>query len=68
VSYETFLSDLSAVRDRAGRYRQQAKGVLMEREGLSAQAAFERLRRQARARSMKLDALAREVIGGRPES
>ena len=30
---------------------EQAKGVLMEREGLSAQAAFERLRRQARSRS-----------------
>jgi PAS domain S-box-containing protein len=52
---------------------EQAKGVLMEREGLSAQAAFERLRRQARARSMKIDALAREIIadralrpGGRP--
>jgi PAS domain S-box-containing protein len=55
---------------------EQAKGVLMEREGLSAQAAFERLRRRARARSMRLDDLAREVIadrrllrpGGRPES
>jgi PAS domain S-box-containing protein len=44
---------------------EQAKGVLMEREGLSAQAAFERLRRQARARSMKLDALARDIIAGR---
>ncbi|HET9291824.1 MAG TPA: GAF and ANTAR domain-containing protein, partial [Actinomycetes bacterium] len=44
---------------------EQAKGVLMEREGLSAQAAFERLRRQARARSMKLNDLAREVIADR---
>jgi PAS domain-containing protein len=44
---------------------EQAKGVLMEREGLSAQAAFERLRRQARARSRKLDDVAREVIAGR---
>ena len=44
---------------------EQAKGVLMEREGLSAQAAFDRLRRQARARSRKLDDLAREVIAGR---
>jgi GAF domain-containing protein len=53
---------------------EQAKGVLMEREGLSAQAAFERLRRRARARSSKLDDLAREVIadrrmrGARPEA
>jgi PAS domain-containing protein len=44
---------------------EQAKGVLMEREGLSAQAAFERLRRQARGRSRKLDDVAREVIAGR---
>jgi ANTAR domain/GAF domain len=44
---------------------EQAKGVLMEREGLSAQAAFERLRRQARARSRKVDEVAREVIAGR---
>ena len=53
---------------------EQAKGVLMEREGLSAPAAFERLRRRARARSMKIDDLAREVIadrtmkGSRPEA
>jgi len=45
---------------------EQAKGVLMEREGLSAQAAFERLRRQARARSRKVDEVAREVIADRP--
>ena len=44
---------------------EQAKGVLMEREGLSARAAFERLRRQARARSRKVDEVAREVIAGR---
>jgi PAS domain S-box-containing protein len=44
---------------------EQAKGVLMEREGLSAPAAFERLRRRARARSMKIDDLAREVIADR---
>jgi PAS domain-containing protein len=44
---------------------EQAKGVLMEREGLSAQGAFERLRRQARARSRKVDEVAREVIAGR---
>jgi PAS domain S-box-containing protein len=44
---------------------EQAKGVLMEREGLSARAAFERLRRHARARSRKVDDVAREVIAGR---
>ena len=44
---------------------EQAKGVLMEREGLSPQAAFERLRRRARARSMKINDLAREVIADR---
>jgi ANTAR domain len=44
---------------------EQAKGVLMEREGLSAQAAFERLRRQARSRSIRLDDLARQLIAGR---
>ena len=41
---------------------EQAKGVLMEREGLSAQAAFERLRRQARSRSIRIDDLARRII------
>ena len=45
---------------------EQAKGVVMEREGLSARAAFERLRRQARARSRRLDEVAREVIADRP--
>jgi PAS domain-containing protein len=44
---------------------EQAKGVLMEREGLSAQAAFERLRRRARARSRRIDDVAREVIADR---
>jgi AmiR/NasT family two-component response regulator len=37
----------------------------MEREGLSAQAAFERLRRRARARSRRIDEVAREVIADR---
>jgi PAS domain S-box-containing protein len=45
---------------------EQAKGVLMEREGLSEQAAFERLRRRARARSRPIDDVAREVIADRP--
>jgi PAS domain S-box-containing protein len=44
---------------------EQAKGVLMEREGLSAQAAFERLRRRARSRSIRIDDLARRLIAGR---
>jgi hypothetical protein len=44
---------------------EQAKGVLMEREGLSAQAAFERLRRRARARSRRIDDVARELIADR---
>jgi ANTAR domain len=38
-------------RGKRGRFRQQA--------------AFDRLRRQARARSRKLDDLAREIIAGR---
>jgi hypothetical protein len=44
---------------------EQAKGVLMEREGLSAQAAFDRLRRRARARPRRIDDVAREVIADR---
>jgi GAF domain-containing protein len=44
---------------------EQAKGVLMEREGLSPQAAFERLRRRARSRSVRIDQVAREVIDDR---
>ena len=47
---------------------EQAKGILMGREGLSAQAAFERLRRQARSRSMRIDDLARQLIAGRQPS
>jgi PAS domain-containing protein len=44
---------------------EQAKGVLMEREGMSAQAAFDQLRRRARARSRRIDDVAREVIADR---
>ncbi len=42
---------------------EQAKGVLMERHGLDDQAAFTRLRRQARSNGRKLADVAREIIG-----
>jgi PAS domain S-box-containing protein len=42
---------------------EQAKGVLMGRHGLDDQAAFTRLRRQARSSARKLSDVAREVIG-----
>ncbi len=45
---------------------EQAKGVLMERHDLDDQAAFTRLRRQARSSSRKLTDLAREIIGDPP--
>ena len=45
---------------------EQAKGVLMERYDLDDQAAFTRLRRQARAASRKLPDVAREIIGDHP--
>jgi AmiR/NasT family two-component response regulator len=44
---------------------EQAKGVLMERHGLDDQAAFTRLRRQARSSARKLTDVAREVIHDR---
>ena len=44
---------------------EQAKGMLMEREGLSPRAAFERLRRRARSRSVRIDEVAREVVADR---
>jgi PAS domain S-box-containing protein len=44
---------------------EQAKGVLMERHGLDAQAAFTRLRRRARSSSRKLPEVAREIIDDR---
>jgi AmiR/NasT family two-component response regulator len=37
----------------------------MGREGLSTQAAFDRLRRLARSRSRRIDQVAREVIADR---
>jgi GAF domain-containing protein len=43
---------------------EQAKGVLMGREGLDAQAAFERLRGAARSSTRRLADVARDVTGG----
>lgn len=43
---------------------ERAKGRLMERHGLDERAAFERLRSQARSRSMTVVSLAREVTEG----
>jgi GAF domain-containing protein len=45
---------------------EQAKGMVMAREGLDAQAAFERLRRAARSSSRRLVDVAREVTAGKP--
>lgn len=44
---------------------EQAKGVLMERHGLDDDAAFTRLRQQARASSRKVVEVARETIADR---
>jgi AmiR/NasT family two-component response regulator len=43
----------------------QAKGVLMERHGLDDQAAFTRLRRQARSSSRKMTDVACEIVKDR---
>jgi GAF domain-containing protein len=43
---------------------EQAKGILMERHGIDARTAFERLRRQARSRQERLTDLARRMIDG----
>lgn len=45
---------------------EQAKGVLMERHGIDARTAFERLRRHARSRQELLSDLARRVAEGEP--
>jgi hypothetical protein len=45
---------------------EQAKGVLMGRERLDAQAAFERLRGAARSWSRRLADVARDVTAGKP--
>ena len=44
---------------------EQAKGVLMARDGLSDLEAFDRLRRQARSRSITVNDIAREIIANR---
>jgi ANTAR domain/GAF domain len=44
---------------------EQAKGVLMEREGLDQAAAFDRLRAAARAGRRRVEEVAAEVVGGR---
>jgi signal transduction protein with GAF and PtsI domain len=44
---------------------EQAKGVLMERDGISDLEAFDRLRRQARWQSRTINEVAREVIASR---
>jgi hypothetical protein len=44
---------------------EQAKGVLMECDGLSDLEAFDRLRRQARSRSSTINDVAREIIANR---
>jgi GAF domain-containing protein len=45
---------------------EQAKGMVMARERLDAQAAFERLRRAARSSSRRLAEVARDVTTGKP--
>jgi hypothetical protein len=45
---------------------EQAKGMLMGREHLDAQAAFERLRRAARSSSRRVADVARDVTAGKP--
>ena len=45
---------------------EQAKGVLMGREDLDAQAAFERLRGAARSSTRRLADVVRDVTGGQP--
>lgn len=47
---------------RLGREISMAVGILMAREGLDEQAAFEHLRRQARAQRRRLSALAAELV------
>jgi ABC-type transporter Mla MlaB component len=45
---------------------EQAKGVLMGREGIGVEEAFERLRSVARSRRRPVEELAREVVAGQP--
>jgi GAF domain-containing protein len=45
---------------------EQAKGIVMEREGLDAAGAFDRLRKAARAGRRRVSEMAAEVVAGRP--
>jgi GAF domain-containing protein len=45
---------------------EQAKGILMEREGIDAATAFEQLRSVARSHRVKLAAVARSLVEGKP--
>jgi hypothetical protein len=45
---------------------EQAKGILMEREGIDPAAAFDRLRRAARASRRRVSEVAEEVVAGHP--
>jgi AmiR/NasT family two-component response regulator len=45
---------------------EQAKGVLMERQGISARAAYEQLRARARAERRKLSTVCAEVVQSAP--
>jgi GAF domain-containing protein len=45
---------------------EQAKGILMEREGIDPAAAFDRLRRAARAGRRRVSEVATEVVAGHP--
>jgi ANTAR domain/GAF domain len=45
---------------------EQAKGILMEREGLGPAGAFDRLRKAARARRRRVSEVAAEVVAGHP--
>ncbi len=45
---------------------EQAKGILMEREGLSPGAAFERIRRRARSHRERVIDVARRLVDGEP--
>lgn len=59
------LEETKAQLERAlagGRYTSIAKGILMERRGLTEQAAFETLRASARSRQCKLEELAQGLV------
>ena len=45
---------------------EQAKGILMEREGLAPEAAFERIRRHARSNRERVIDVARRLVDGKP--